>query len=422
MAKFSFVHTSDLHLDTPFKGISRINDELGELCKNSTFDAFKNVINFAIKKEVDFVLFAGDIFESNIRSLAAQSRFFKGLEDLNQNGIKSFIVHGNHDPSTEWLSSFKYPLLANVISCHNIESIPILNQIDIQIATIRSLSFQNKECSNNVVKDFPQKDDHYFNIGLLHCSVGDNAEHSSYAPCSLQDIRSLNYDYWALGHIHKPQILQKEYPCVVYCGTTQGRSSKECGEHGCYYVEVNNNTISNFRFISTDVVRWLNVNINISNIESFNEMLELIDQQMNNLRSDNQTLKAILLSLSIDGQSNLHKELSARRDELIELINSSCGLDVCNPKIYIQKLNLLSKNLITVEDLKKNNNFVADLLNKIENAKTNSTLFNQIKAELTPLIQNNSLRNFFDDSLKGSDQIKELLNEVEYRCVDLFSE
>ncbi|MEW5822164.1 MAG: DNA repair exonuclease [Cyanobacteriota bacterium] len=422
MSKFSFIHTSDLHLDSPFKGISRMNDELGELCKNSTFNAFKNIINIAIKREVDFVLFAGDIFDSSIRSLAAQSSFFKGLEDLNLNDIRSYIVHGNHDPTNEWLSSFKYPSLATVISCDDIESIPVTDKNDIQIATIRALSFRNKECNINMVNNFPQKDDHYFNIGLLHCSVGDDEEHSTYAPCSMNDIRLLNYDYWALGHIHKPKILQQEYPCVVYCGTPQGRSSKECGEHGCYYVEVDNNTISNFEFTTTDVIRWLDFKVDITNIESFNEMLDLIDQQLNALRSDNYNLEAILLGLSIDGKSDLHKELVAKRDEIIDLINDYCETEASFPKIYIQKLNLLTKSITSIEDLKKNDDFISYLLNKIDEARTNDDLFNQIKAELNPLIQNSSLKNFFDESLTNPDEIRKLLNEVEERCIDLFSE
>ena len=44
-------------------------------------------------------------------------------------------------------------------------------------------------------------------------------------------------DYWALGHIHKQEVLA-ENPWVVYAGSPQGINPKETGPHGCFVVEI----------------------------------------------------------------------------------------------------------------------------------------------------------------------------------------
>ena len=55
--------------------------------------------------------------------------------------------------------------------------------------------------------------------------------------CSLTDLAEAAMDYWALGHIHKSQVLSEE-PLVVYSGNPQGLHRKEIGPQGCYLVSV----------------------------------------------------------------------------------------------------------------------------------------------------------------------------------------
>ena len=98
MRKFSFIHTADLHLDSPFKGISEISEEISLELTEATFKTFNKIIDLCIEKQVDFLLIAGDIYDGADRSLRAQLRFRDGLKRLSENGINTYIVHGNHDP------------------------------------------------------------------------------------------------------------------------------------------------------------------------------------------------------------------------------------------------------------------------------------------------------------------------------------
>ena len=60
---FKFIHCSDLHIDSPFKGFSSVEDQLAEVLRKSTYQAFQNIIDLALKEEVEAVLIAGDIYD-----------------------------------------------------------------------------------------------------------------------------------------------------------------------------------------------------------------------------------------------------------------------------------------------------------------------------------------------------------------------
>src|SRR5690625_1460030 len=93
----SFIHAADLHLDSPFKGISSIPDSLFQTVRESTFQAFNRLIHYAIEKEVDFVLLVGDLFDEDNQSLKAQLHIRDQFKKLQSHGIDVFLSYGNHD-------------------------------------------------------------------------------------------------------------------------------------------------------------------------------------------------------------------------------------------------------------------------------------------------------------------------------------
>ena len=97
MTDVRFLHIADLHLDSPFKGISSIPKEQWKDIRESTFHAFSNIIEYAVENKPDFVLIVGDIYDGENRSLRAQHLFQKGMEALQAEGIPVFICYGNHD-------------------------------------------------------------------------------------------------------------------------------------------------------------------------------------------------------------------------------------------------------------------------------------------------------------------------------------
>ena len=77
-----FLHAADLHLDTPFVGISDFSKELQAKLKASTYEAARKLFRVALEKEVDFVILAGDIFDdTDIEKV-------KGNEDIEKDNFE----------------------------------------------------------------------------------------------------------------------------------------------------------------------------------------------------------------------------------------------------------------------------------------------------------------------------------------------
>ena len=111
-------------------------------------------------------------------------------------------------------------------------------------------------------------------------------------------------DYWALGHIHKSQVLSEE-PLVVYAGNSQGLHRKEHGPKGCYLVSVSHNGHCDLRFIDTCAVRFEEIKIDIAGMQNETDFLEILRRKKENLRKQHK--KNILLSIVLSGTGPLHR-------------------------------------------------------------------------------------------------------------------
>ncbi|MCD8502681.1 MAG: metallophosphoesterase [Bacillaceae bacterium] len=82
MGKITFIHAADLHLDSPFKGLAKLPNEIFHKVKESTFAALDRIVTYAIEERVDFVTLCGDLFDGENRSMRAQSKVKKGIRKV----------------------------------------------------------------------------------------------------------------------------------------------------------------------------------------------------------------------------------------------------------------------------------------------------------------------------------------------------
>jgi DNA repair protein SbcD/Mre11 len=94
--------------------------------------------------------------------------------------------------------------------------------------------------------EFPAARPGWYNIGILHTSLTGRDGHDVYAPCSLEDLLRVGYQYWALGHIHAREIVHADPP-VVFPGNLQGRHARETGPKGATLVTVDNHGVTGSR-------------------------------------------------------------------------------------------------------------------------------------------------------------------------------
>lgn len=299
--KMKFLHAADLHLDTPFVGINDFSKELQKKLQDSTYQAARNLFDTALTEEVDFVILAGDIFDDTDSSLKAQMFLRDEFEKLNQADIAVYLIYGNHDYYRNNFAVVNFP--ENVHIFEQDVSTETLTTSDGVKVGITGFSYYQQHINQAVVKSYPSRGDFDYQIGILHAGVGDD----NYAPFQINDLIQKGYDYWALGHIHKREVLC-DSPAIVYPGDIQGRNQNETTPKGFYIVTVEDH-LTKLKFVKSSVYTWDKVTLNVKN-DSVDSLITKITDSLNQPDT--------LLTLTINNAQNLSDDVikTIKRNEL----------------------------------------------------------------------------------------------------------
>ncbi len=296
--KFSFIHTADIHLGRAF---ADINYELSPSQKNilniAHEKALETLCDFAIEKNVDFILIAGDTFDDCEHDLHSRLVLYNILKRLEINNTGVYIIPGNHDPESSYTKElgFKDSDYIKIFGVNiPYEPLAIKNKNGENVAIIYPFGFKTTEFPHSPCTVLSKaQDSTLFNIGLIHCDkTGD--KNNVYAPCTEKELLELGYDYYALGHIHKPDIGKK----IVYPGTLQARSRKDTGEHGFCYIEVDNNNIVSNSFVTCDRIRYYNLVYSVNEDETEMNTISNILTETGRLSSG---IELIIVNLILEG-------------------------------------------------------------------------------------------------------------------------
>ncbi|MGM5491496.1 metallophosphoesterase family protein [Listeria monocytogenes] len=253
MKEIQFLHMADLHLDSPFIGLSTLPQPLFSAIQESTFQSLERMTTVAIKEAVDFVLIAGDIYDSEDQSVRAQARFSKEMKRLEVANIPVFMIHGNHDFIEKHKEKLTLPSNVHVFS-EQVEVMSHKTATGVSV-NIYGFSYNERHIRSSRVDKYKIQGNADFHIALLHGSeVSSSEEHDVYAPFRVQEISKKGFDYWALGHIHKRQLLA-ESPSIYYPGNIQGRNRKESGEKGASIITLSEASTT-IDFIGTSPIIW----------------------------------------------------------------------------------------------------------------------------------------------------------------------
>lgn len=221
---FRFVHTADIHLDSPLRSLALKDPKASDLVANATRQSFSKTIDLCLDEKVDALIIAGDLYDGELRSMKTAEFFSSEMRRLVEAGIRAFIIRGNHDAESRITKELQLPDGVHVFPSRG-DSI-VLEEKEV---VLHGVSFSNPQAPDSLLSSYPVKQSGYQNIGLLHTSLAGSPEHDTYAPCSLQNLLDMEYDYWALGHIHK-RAVHSHTPCaVVMPGIPQGRHINESG-------------------------------------------------------------------------------------------------------------------------------------------------------------------------------------------------
>ncbi len=366
---FSFVHAADLHLDTPFKGIGTTAPHVAERLREASLIAFDTHVELCLDRGVAFLVIAGDIYDGPERGLRAQLRFRDGLARLSDAGIASFVVHGNHDPVEMGWSALgdTWPELVTVFAPGAVQAVPVeINGTP--LATVQGVSFAQRSERENLSLRFSHRAGPGIQVGVLHCNVGGAASgYDDYSPCTLDDLRGIGLDYWALGHVHTRMTLagrrDSDEPWVVYPGNLQARSPKasERGPKGAVLVQVRGGRVAEVEPVSCDVVRFDQVEIDIGEIADLAELrVRLANASRDRLACADG--RSLVVRGRLVGQGELHFDL--RRPGSVDDLANALREDFADddPFCWWASIEDRSRPAVDLDSARAGSDFAADLI------------------------------------------------------------
>lgn len=378
MKKVKFLHTADLHLDSPMVGLRHLPKAIFHRLQESTFKALKNITDAAIKHEVDFVVIAGDLYDGEDRSIRAQAVLRNEIKRLAENGTKVYAIHGNHDHLGGNSVEIEFP--DNVFFFKDQLSMAPFSKKDGTRVHLYGFSYPKRHVMERWIEKYERIAGADFHIGLLHGHNEGASEHGNYAPFRLAELLDKGYDYWALGHIHKRTILA-EHPHVVYPGNPQGRNRKEQGAKGAYIVSLTESG-SEVSFVETADVIWEEIMIDGKDAESFNDVYQLCLSTLDGKRKEG---KGVLLAIHIEHLDPGLTEVKEKIDngELLELLQDEEKEE--ESFVWVHRLFYKEETAANRGELVKQSDFYQDLFDTIEK-------YENMSDALSPLFQHSQAR------------------------------
>ncbi len=365
-----FFHTADVHLDSPLCGLDRYEGAPADKLRGATRKALEALVEQSIAENVDFVLIAGDLYDGDWTDYNTGIFFVRQMARLRDAGIKVFIVRGNHDAKSKIL---RLPDGVRELSTSKAESITLE---DLGVC-IHGRGYARVETTEDLSLSYPAPRSDQFNIGLLHTAAEGREGHASYAPCHLGALVNKGYDYWALGHVHKREVLH-ENPWIVFPGNLQGRHARETGPKGATLVTVEDGRIVSVEHRVFDVARWAVCQVDASRA---NTQADVVDLSRHALAREIQAAegRAVCARIVVTGASRAHAALVRDphkfRGELCSLANDL-------GEVWLEKIAVRSRTMEDLEQLAKIDDPRGALLRKLRVIEHDEALLKNLATEL----------------------------------------
>ncbi|ASY68410.1 metallophosphoesterase family protein [Sinorhizobium fredii] len=332
---FRFVHTADLHLDSPLRSLALRNEELAGVVRGATRNALVRIVDLCIAEGVDALLIAGDLYDGNQTSMNTALFLAGELRRLDEAGIRTFIIRGNHDAQSQVTRELTLPPSVHVFPGRGK---PVLAKTleNGRAVHVHGMSFADPHAPESLLPHFHPPVADAINIGMLHTSLAGSAGHDPYAPCSVADLERHGYDYWALGHVHQRQVHSVK-PSIVMPGMPQGRDINEAGVKGITLVTIDDEGQVALEERPVGAAVFERVSIDLTGTAEWHDMLETSRRHLALLRKSLPEAD-LILRITLTGTTPLSWRL--RRDfDLLqgELANIAAGFGRC----WVEKVETL---------------------------------------------------------------------------------
>jgi len=225
-----FLHLSDLHLGKRLNDVSLLDDQEYALAQ---------VVQAAKDEQVDAVIIAGDVYQKSAPPAEAMSLFNNFLTALAEIGIKVFVISGNHDSALRisYLSALvrqagiyiseafdgmlQQHTITDAYGTVTVHLLPFIKPVYVKKLYPDEQIDTYQDALAAILRSSPV-DTAQRNILVCHqfitgAETSDSEEHSVGGLDQIDSSLFADFDYVALGHIHKPQKISRD--TLRYCGS-----------------------------------------------------------------------------------------------------------------------------------------------------------------------------------------------------------
>jgi DNA repair exonuclease SbcCD nuclease subunit len=359
-----------------------------------------NLVETAVEQEVAFLVIAGDLFDGDWKDLKTGLFFAEQMGVLARSGIRAFVVYGNHDAETVIRRRLPWPENVTVYPSRHPHTIEI---DDLKVA-VHGQSFPRPDVTENIALGYPTPKPGWFNLGVLHTACDGREGHQPYAPCTVDQLVAHGYDYWALGHVHKREILN-ENPFVVFPGNLQRPHIRETGATGATIVSVDDGHVTGIDHLVLDAARWANITLDLSDIDEKQDILVMLGKAL----ADEVAAagdRPLAVRVEFGGSNKLHAELVADPAGLRgEIEATAFGI---SDTIWVERIKVSSTDR-TETSLAKRSDVLGELVHLVGELTQDPDVQAKIAAELRTLSTRVPKSGTEDRDLPGEDSLDDVL-------------
>lgn len=306
---FKFIHTADLHFDSPLRSLALKDPDLANLVATASRKTLGRIVDLCLDTRADALLISGDAFDGQVESAKTAVYFAEMMRKLES--VRVFMILGNHDAESK--ISKAIPLPPNV---HMFTGRAATVELPEHGAVIHGISFGKRHAPESLLPKFHAPRPGLFNVGMLHTSLSGSDAHDRYAPCSLGDLKEHGFDYWALGHIHTRQV-HGEDPWIVMPGIPQGRDIGESGRKSVTEVRLDDSGSVQVEEHPVAYGQFERVDVDVTGCERYEDIRTRTEAALEHAQRE-AAAEHLIARIEYSGRTSMHWYLKANVEMLLE--------------------------------------------------------------------------------------------------------
>lgn len=229
MMTLRILHAADLHLDSPFEGLSSGKAAIRRVEQRELLSRMAGLVH---TESIDLVLLSGDLLDSGSTYFETGEELMRSLQSMS---VPVFIAPGNHDYYTPHSPYARLKLPGNV----HVFTTPEISRVQLPSLGADVYGAAFTDCRSGALLDGFSAERHAGTLNIL-CMHGEaSAPNSPYNPISAEALASSGMHYAALGHIHTSSgLLKSGNTFYSWPGCPEGRGFDETGEKYVNIIEL----------------------------------------------------------------------------------------------------------------------------------------------------------------------------------------